>query len=104
MLHFISSRFSIFQQNESGIRTEDVLEVLREQGQSIALVMLSGVQYYTGQLFDIKTITHAAQQYVIKPRCQILSSSKGFIIFDSLGLYGRLGLGTCYWQYSIAIA
>ncbi|CAF0728622.1 unnamed protein product [Adineta steineri] len=49
-------------ENETYIRTEDILELLKEQGQSIALVLLSGIQFYTGQFFDIKTITHAAQQ------------------------------------------
>ncbi|CAF0777967.1 unnamed protein product [Rotaria sp. Silwood1] len=49
--------------NEDCIRTEDILELLKQQGQSIALVLLSGVQYYTGQLFEIETITRAAQQY-----------------------------------------
>jgi kynureninase len=43
------------------ITTEDVAEVLEREGQSIALVLLPGVQYYTGQLFDIETITRLAQ-------------------------------------------
>jgi kynureninase len=38
--------------------------LLEEQGQSIALVLLSGIQFYTGQLFDIETITRVAQQHV----------------------------------------
>ncbi|CAF0746055.1 unnamed protein product [Rotaria sordida] len=50
-------------ENEDYIRTEDILELLEQQGQSIALVFLSGVQYFTGQLFDIETITRTAQQY-----------------------------------------
>ncbi|CAF4088260.1 unnamed protein product [Rotaria sp. Silwood2] len=50
-------------EKEDCIRTEDILELLKQQGQSVALVFLSGVQYYTGQLFDIETITRAAQQY-----------------------------------------
>ncbi|XP_065569347.1 kynureninase-like [Artemia franciscana] len=46
---------------EEIIRTEDILRVLEEEGDSVALVMLSGVQYYTGQKFDIKVITEAAK-------------------------------------------
>jgi kynureninase len=51
-------------EGESCIRTEDVLKVLNEQGSQIALVLFSGVQYYTGQLFKIKEITEAAQKHV----------------------------------------
>ena len=43
---------------------EDILETIEKEGDSIAVVMFSGVQYYTGQLFDIPTITKAAQQKV----------------------------------------
>jgi kynureninase len=38
--------------------------VLRREGQSIALVMIGGVHYYTGQLFDIETITRVAHEQV----------------------------------------
>ncbi|CAF1215889.1 unnamed protein product [Adineta ricciae] len=48
--------------NETYVRTEDILDVLEKQGQSIALLFLSGVQYYTGQLFDMETITRAGQK------------------------------------------
>ena len=51
-------------QGEHCIRTEDILDVIEREGDSIAVVMLSGVQYYTGQLFDIKTITAAAKKKV----------------------------------------
>lgn len=46
---------------ESTLRTEDILQRIEQEGDSIALVMLSGVQYYTGQLFEIQRITSAAQ-------------------------------------------
>lgn len=49
-------------EGEELLRTEDILSIIEEQGDSIALVMFSGVQYYTGQYFDMKTITAAAQK------------------------------------------
>ncbi|KAL1241607.1 Kynureninase [Trichinella spiralis] len=44
-------------QNEHCLRTEDILDYISQNGQSIALVLFSGVQYYTGQYFDIPSIT-----------------------------------------------
>jgi kynureninase len=46
---------------ESTIREEDILETIEAAGESIALVMLPGVQYYSGQCFDMGTITAAAR-------------------------------------------
>lgn len=43
-----------------GLRTEDIVNTIKEHGDEVALVMFSGVQYYTGQYFDIKSITEAA--------------------------------------------
>ncbi|KAF7241745.1 Kynureninase [Varanus komodoensis] len=49
---------------EETLRTEDILAVIEKEGDSIATILFSGVQYYTGQLFDIPTITKAGQQKV----------------------------------------
>ncbi|XP_059169087.1 kynureninase-like [Physella acuta] len=46
-------------QGEFTLRTEDILEVIEKEGDKIAVVCFAGVQYYTGQLFDIQTITKA---------------------------------------------
>ncbi|XP_067665290.1 kynureninase-like [Haliotis asinina] len=48
-------------QGETTLRTEDIVSRIQEEGDSIAVVCLPGVQYYTGQLFDIPTITKAGQ-------------------------------------------
>ncbi|KAI0306522.1 kynureninase [Multifurca ochricompacta] len=48
-------------QGEFYLREEDILEVIEEQGSSIALVIFSGVQYYTGQWFPMQSITKAAK-------------------------------------------
>ena len=42
---------------EETLRTEDILSAIEEHKDQLALVMMAGVQYYTGQLFDIKSIT-----------------------------------------------
>ncbi len=47
---------------EHTLHTEDILEIIEEHGDSIALVMFGGVNYYTGQVLDMKTITHAAKE------------------------------------------
>ncbi len=44
-------------EGETTIRTEDILTAIKTNADELALVMFSGVQYFTGQLFDIKTIT-----------------------------------------------
>jgi kynureninase len=47
-------------EEEFTLRTEDILRTIAEHGLEVALVILGGVQYYTGQLFDIPRITEAA--------------------------------------------
>uniref|UniRef100_A0A8C3MWW9 Kynureninase n=1 Tax=Geospiza parvula TaxID=87175 RepID=A0A8C3MWW9_GEOPR len=49
-------------QGEETLRTEDILSVIEKEGDSIAVILFSGVQYYTGQLFDIPRITRAGQK------------------------------------------
>ncbi len=44
---------------EETIRTEDILKLIEQQGDEISLIMLPGVQYYTGEVFDMQTITQA---------------------------------------------
>jgi kynureninase len=49
-------------QGEYLIREEDIIAKINELGDTLALVMIGGVNYYTGQLFDMKAITSAAHQ------------------------------------------
>jgi kynureninase len=44
-------------EGEEHIRKDDLMDLIEREGESIALIMLPGVQYYTGQVFDMKNIT-----------------------------------------------
>ncbi len=46
---------------EHTLRTEDILSVIQQHGDSTALVLFGGINYYTGQLFDMAAITKAAK-------------------------------------------
>lgn len=47
-------------EGEHLIDEEDIYAKIEELGDELALVMIGGVNYYTGQLFDMKTITEKA--------------------------------------------
>ncbi len=47
-------------EGEHTLRTEDILQAISRHGDSLALVLLGGVNYYTGQFYDIPAITQAA--------------------------------------------
>jgi kynureninase len=47
---------------EFTLRTEDILDTIGRHGNELALVIFGGVQYYTGQFFDITRITAAAHR------------------------------------------
>jgi kynureninase len=50
------------EQGEEIIRTENILSAIQQHKDEVALVLFGGVNYYTGQLFDMKAITDAAQK------------------------------------------
>lgn len=49
-------------QGEDTLRTEDIEALLEAQGAQIALVLLGGVNYYTGQFFDLEAITRTSHK------------------------------------------
>lgn len=73
------------------IDTDDIARVLESDGGSIALVLLPGVQYYTGQAFDIEAITR-------------LAHSKGIVVgFDLAHAAGNLVLRLHDWNVDFAV-
>lgn len=49
-------------EGEHTLRTDDIAAKIHETGDELALVMMGGIQYYSGQLFDMKAITAAAHE------------------------------------------
>ncbi len=45
---------------EKLLHTEDIVAAIELHGESLAMVMFGGINYYTGQLFDMQRITEAA--------------------------------------------
>src|SRR5207237_8163880 len=47
---------------EFGVRTEDIVYLIAQNADQLAVVLIASVNFFTGQLFDIPTITKAAQK------------------------------------------
>lgn len=77
-------------ENEFHLRHEDILKTIEEHKDTTALVFFSGVQYYTGQVFDIKGITEKAHQ---------IGAIAGF---DLAHAAGNINLKLNEWQVDFA--
>lgn len=49
-------------EGEDELKTEDVEAILENEGDTIAMILLSGVNYYSGQRLDMPTITKKAHE------------------------------------------
>ena len=49
-------------ESETTLRTKDILAVVRKVNEELATVILGSVNYYTGQAFDIQSITKAGHE------------------------------------------
>jgi len=53
-------------EGEHCLQLDSLKEILKEQGEQIALILIGGVNYYTGQYLDLKEITKLGHSYGIK--------------------------------------
>jgi kynureninase len=75
---------------EATLRTEDIVEWIEREGESVAMLLLGSVNYYTGQAFDIPAITEAGHR-------------KGCIVaFDCAHAAGNLELRLHDWDVDFA--
>jgi kynureninase len=76
---------------EHAIRTEDIEEVLAGRGKEVALVLLSGVNFFTGQWFDLKRVAAAGKR-------------QGCVVgFDLAHAVGNVPLQLHDWQVDFAV-
>jgi len=76
---------------EFTIRQEDIEAALEKYGQQIAIVMIGGINFFTGQLFDIEKITAAAQK-------------RGIVVgFDLAHAIGNVPLALHDWNVDFAV-
>src|SRR5438132_5823210 len=50
---------------EFTVRTEEILDLMEKHADELEVVLIGGVNFFTGQLFDIPTITAAARKHGI---------------------------------------
>lgn len=75
---------------EQCLRTEDILNTIEQHQHELALILLPGVQYFTGQVLPIETITKKSHEYQIT------------IGFDLAHAVGNINLKLNQWQVDFA--
>jgi len=75
---------------ENTLHNADILSKIAEVDDELALVLIGGVQYYTGQLFDMKAITEAGQKVGAK------------VGFDLAHAFGNVPLQLHDWNVDFA--
>ncbi len=78
-------------QGEFTIQTEDIIDLINKHADQLAVVMFAGVNFFTGQLFDIERITAAAQ-------------AQGIVVgFDLAHAAGNVPLRLHDWKVDFAV-
>ena len=76
---------------EVTLRTEDILDKIAELGGELALIMMGGVNYYTGQAFEMDKITRAGHE------------AGALVGFDLAHAAGNLVLKLHEWDVDFAV-
>lgn len=71
--------------------TDNIISAISEHASSVSVLLLPGIQYYTGELLDIRTITYAARQHGI------------FVIWDLAHAVGNVPLQLHDWDVDAAV-
>ena len=94
-LHGLTPKKAIIElkprKGEHSLRTEDIVKQINRHKAELALVMMGGVNYYTGQAFDMETITKAGH------------SAGAKVGFDLAHAIGNIPLSLHKWNVDFAI-
>jgi kynureninase len=77
-------------EGEHTIRHEDILSKINELGDELALVFIGGVNFYTGQVFDMEEITKAGHQV------------GAYVGFDLAHAVGNIKINLSKWNVDFA--
>lgn len=78
-------------EGEHLIRHEDIISAIEENKEELALVFIGGVNYYTGQYFNLKEITEAGHK------------AGAFVGFDLAHAAGNVNLQLHKWKVDFAM-
>ncbi|MDB5262570.1 MAG: kynureninase [Adhaeribacter sp.] len=76
---------------EYTLHPDDILATIREHGHQLALIMMGGINYYTGQVFDMAAITKAGHE------------AGAYVGFDLAHAAGNILLNLHDWQVDFAV-
>ena len=78
-------------EGETSLRTKDIIDVINTNADSLATIILGGINYYSGQAIDMKTITSAGH------------AVGAYVGFDLAHVAGNLVLELHNWKVDFAV-